>query len=154
MLLDPILHEAEVECGTFNEHGPVKGGRIVLTATSAVATTTLDDAKIFGNEEFPSVQAQRRMRLLSSDSIAPSKRVVDEIVFDVTAEAREGMEVLLILLQTLDLEAWLRNGVAGVGVALQASPDQCGTHTYSRVGCVKFTAALTANCRRQRLTVF
>lgn len=148
-LHDPQLHDAEVERSTFNLMGAVKGGTIELTASSTEAITTSASLDLFTTSPHSHGQSQGRRRLRAG-SDGP---VTGEIIFDVAYEARDGLNVCCVLLQVTELDAWVKTGIAGVGLALQVEPGDRARPTYKRIGYIQYSAAFSNVSRQLRVTV-
>ncbi|KAK4542464.1 hypothetical protein LTR36_006716 [Oleoguttula mirabilis] len=146
---DPQVHGADVELSTFNTMGDVKGGSIVVTASSMPLITTSAYPDLFCESQQRQGDCQGRRRLPPGFD----KYVVGEVVYNVAAAAKDDSWHYCILLQVTDLAIWAETGIAGIGLALRHERDRRGQAVYKRVGYVQYTSAFVTDSKRHRFNL-
>ncbi|TVY78278.1 hypothetical protein LSUE1_G008584 [Lachnellula suecica] len=130
--MDPELLHAEIEQASYFNTGAVKSGIVVISACSAVTRTASVQPFLFHAVQGAHTYGRRNLvDPLTQDALGL-------VVFDVATEAKDGMLLLCVLLQTAALGLWEENGTTGLGLALQilaksASGQRVSVLSFRRV---------------------
>lgn len=144
---EPELHHIEVKALSSIEFGAVKGGSIDLSAHVIIARTASVEPFLFNTRQGNHTYGRRNcVDLLTGKALGL-------IVFDVATEAKDDMFICCILLHTADMSLWLKNGTAGLGLALSVQKASAEHFTCKRVGYVQFTSAFGDVCHRRYITL-
>lgn len=144
---DPELHSALVEQASHFDAGAVIGGSIELSAHVCLARTVPNEPYLFNTKLAAHTHGRRNLcNLLTGE-------LLGLVVFDVAKEAKHGMVLLCVLLHVVTTEHWLKNGTAGLGIALRRIATTPGHVLYTRIGYVQFTSEFTKLCYRQRIKI-
>lgn len=143
--MDPELHHAEVQPTSYFDTGAVREGRIEISAYVAVVRTATVEPYLFNTRHGAHSYGRRNcVDPLTGDALGL-------IVFDVATEAKDNMLLCCVLLQTVDMSLWQKNGTAGLGLALAIEESTSNYLGGRRVGYVQFTSRFGALCHRRHL---
>lgn len=146
-ILDPVLLDAKLSRSTYNPFGSVNGGFLDILAYCTDAKTTSEQPALF--EQAEEARKPGRMRLVSG----PDRLIIGDVIFDTVAEATENLDIHCILLQVEEINTWVKNGVAGIGIGLQLCGTQNNSITYSRIGYLRLTSNFLKVSHWQRLRI-
>ncbi|KAK5163373.1 uncharacterized protein LTR77_010746 [Saxophila tyrrhenica] len=144
---DPVLLSASVKQASYFDTGAVKSGSVQLSAFCALARTATNEPYLFNTKLGRHTYGRRNLRDCSTG------RVIGLMVFDVASEAADAIVLLCVLLHAVNVELWLKNGTAGLGVALRLRGFEKGRVLYERAGYVQCTAAFAESGWRGRVEV-
>ena len=147
VFLNPELHAVEAAAASYFETGAVKSGHFELSAYCLTAYTGPTEPFLFNTRQGAHTHGRRNLRELTTG------KPLGMIVFDVAAEAQDGTLVCCVLLHVVNIGLWLKNGTAGLGIALTCCLEATRRLSYKRVGYVQFTTAARERFRLRRIRV-